>query len=140
MTIGSPTNEVEANDLHTPTNATVRQRASEHNIQQSLTLEDQSDATRSFVYELAPDRNTSWQYELHKVMLTNRRLKRALDNSLNAQTSTTNSPIVTETTCSNCFKRQTTQWRKGPEGPRSLCNSCGLRYAKQLNQRKNDAG
>jgi hypothetical protein len=28
-----------------------------------------------------------------------------------------------------CTREQTTQWRRGPDGYRSLCNACGLRYA-----------
>ncbi|ORY84499.1 hypothetical protein BCR37DRAFT_345730 [Protomyces lactucae-debilis] len=88
-----------------------------------------------YLEELMPERNTSWQYELHRVLLINRRLKRAVDNALHPEVRPTTSPRPSETICTNCFKRQTTQWRKGPDGPRSLCNSCGLRYAKQLNQR-----
>lgn len=32
--------------------------------------------------------------------------------------------------CLNCSAQQTPQWREGPEGPRTLCNACGLRYRK----------
>ncbi|KAK9831381.1 hypothetical protein WJX81_007763 [Elliptochloris bilobata] len=35
-------------------------------------------------------------------------------------------------TCRNCGTHQTPQWRCGPEGPRSLCNACGVRYKKGL--------
>lgn len=35
-------------------------------------------------------------------------------------------------TCRNCSTHQTPQWRCGPEGPRTLCNACGVRYKKGL--------
>lgn len=34
--------------------------------------------------------------------------------------------------CKNCNTLDTPEWRKGPEGPATLCNACGLRYAKQV--------
>ncbi|KAK9811581.1 hypothetical protein WJX72_006477 [[Myrmecia] bisecta] len=35
-------------------------------------------------------------------------------------------------TCRNCATHQTPQWRCGPEGPRTLCNACGVRFKKGL--------
>ena len=34
--------------------------------------------------------------------------------------------------CANCHTRTTPEWRRGPSGNRDLCNSCGLRWAKQV--------
>eukprot|EP00842_Homolaphlyctis_polyrhiza_P006109 jgi/Hompol1/649/HPOL_001482-RA len=34
--------------------------------------------------------------------------------------------------CTWCGVRKTAQWRKGPTGPRGLCNACGLEWAKQI--------
>ncbi|KAJ4831434.1 hypothetical protein Tsubulata_037047 [Turnera subulata] len=31
--------------------------------------------------------------------------------------------------CTHCQTDQTPQWRRGPHGPKSLCNACGVRYA-----------
>jgi hypothetical protein len=31
-------------------------------------------------------------------------------------------------TCSHCQSSETPQWREGPDGRRTLCNPCGLRY------------
>jgi hypothetical protein len=31
-------------------------------------------------------------------------------------------------TCSHCQSSKTPQWREGPDGRRTLCNACGLRY------------
>ncbi|GAA5910026.1 PAS domain-containing GATA-type transcription factor [Sporobolomyces salmoneus] len=32
--------------------------------------------------------------------------------------------------CRDCGRIDSPEWRKGPEGPKTLCNACGLRYAK----------
>ncbi|KAK4199200.1 hypothetical protein QBC40DRAFT_228415 [Triangularia verruculosa] len=33
--------------------------------------------------------------------------------------------------CYNCDCTESTEWRKGPEGARTLCNRCGLQYSKR---------
>ncbi|RKP14953.1 hypothetical protein BJ684DRAFT_18672, partial [Piptocephalis cylindrospora] len=33
--------------------------------------------------------------------------------------------------CSQCGKTQSAEWRRGPEGKGTLCNACGLRWAKE---------
>ena len=33
-------------------------------------------------------------------------------------------------TCIDCGAPKTPQWREGPDGPRTLCNACGVRYKK----------
>ncbi|CAM0870720.1 unnamed protein product [Alopecurus aequalis] len=30
--------------------------------------------------------------------------------------------------CTHCASEETPQWRLGPDGPRTLCNACGVRY------------
>lgn len=32
--------------------------------------------------------------------------------------------------CRQCGAKKTPQWREGPDGPRSLCNACGLKFRK----------
>ncbi|KAN0094295.1 hypothetical protein V8E55_002582, partial [Tylopilus felleus] len=32
--------------------------------------------------------------------------------------------------CHLCNIRETPKWRRGPDGPWTLCNACGLSYAK----------
>lgn len=32
--------------------------------------------------------------------------------------------------CAHCHKRNTPEWRKGPDNKRNLCNACGIFYAK----------
>eukprot|EP01133_Synstelium_polycarpum_P005959 gene5959-6902_t len=39
--------------------------------------------------------------------------------------------------CTSCGTTQTPEWRKGPAGGKSLCNACGLHYAKLM---KKDIG
>ncbi|KAJ9053825.1 hypothetical protein DSO57_1020420 [Entomophthora muscae] len=39
--------------------------------------------------------------------------------------------------CTDCGTVDSPEWRKGPQGPKTLCNACGLRYAKR--SRKNKA-
>ncbi|CAL9076431.1 gata transcription factor [Musa troglodytarum] len=33
--------------------------------------------------------------------------------------------------CSACGETKTPLWRNGPDGPKSLCNACGIRYRKE---------
>ncbi|KAI9295393.1 hypothetical protein K502DRAFT_324360 [Neoconidiobolus thromboides FSU 785] len=33
--------------------------------------------------------------------------------------------------CTDCGTVDSPEWRKGPQGPKTLCNACGLRYAKK---------
>ncbi|KKY21435.1 putative gata-type sexual development transcription factor [Phaeomoniella chlamydospora] len=39
--------------------------------------------------------------------------------------------------CHSCNRAETPEWRRGPDGARTLCNACGLHYAKLT--RKNGA-
>ncbi|XP_012835595.1 PREDICTED: putative GATA transcription factor 22 [Erythranthe guttata] len=34
--------------------------------------------------------------------------------------------------CDECRTDNTPLWRKGPNGPQTLCNACGLRHARAL--------
>ncbi|KZV96182.1 hypothetical protein EXIGLDRAFT_765562, partial [Exidia glandulosa HHB12029] len=36
--------------------------------------------------------------------------------------------------CSDCGRTDSPEWRKGPLGPKTLCNACGLRYSKKRNE------
>ncbi|KAI0698374.1 hypothetical protein BC835DRAFT_1269062, partial [Cytidiella melzeri] len=39
-------------------------------------------------------------------------------------------PVEGGQTCLGCGATSTPEWRRGPMGPRTLCNACGLVYAK----------
>ncbi|KAG6857391.1 hypothetical protein H0H87_004753 [Tephrocybe sp. NHM501043] len=41
--------------------------------------------------------------------------------------------------CHSCNIRETPEWRRGPDGARTLCNACGLHYAK-LQRKRDKAG
>ncbi|OJJ74702.1 hypothetical protein ASPBRDRAFT_39897 [Aspergillus brasiliensis CBS 101740] len=41
--------------------------------------------------------------------------------------------------CTDCGTSDSPEWRKGPEGPKTLCNACGLRWAKKEKKRQ-DSG
>lgn len=34
--------------------------------------------------------------------------------------------------CDQCGTEDTPEWRKGPKGPKTLCNACGLQYSKRV--------
>ncbi|KAH9961200.1 hypothetical protein BGW80DRAFT_1438779 [Lactifluus volemus] len=34
--------------------------------------------------------------------------------------------------CNTCGRTDSPEWRKGPRGPKTLCNACGLRWAKKV--------
>jgi len=34
--------------------------------------------------------------------------------------------------CNTCGRTDSPEWRKGPHGPKTLCNACGLRWAKKV--------
>ncbi|CZT11160.1 uncharacterized protein RAG0_15400 [Rhynchosporium agropyri] len=44
--------------------------------------------------------------------------------------------------CHSCNRAETPEWRRGPDGARTLCNACGLHYAKltRKNTMKNSQG
>ncbi|KAG6900832.1 hypothetical protein C0993_000151 [Termitomyces sp. T159_Od127] len=42
--------------------------------------------------------------------------------------------------CHSCNIRETPEWRRGPDGARTLCNACGLHYAKLQRKREKQAG
>uniref|UniRef100_A0A0E0M8C9 GATA-type domain-containing protein n=1 Tax=Oryza punctata TaxID=4537 RepID=A0A0E0M8C9_ORYPU len=44
------------------------------------------------------------------------------------QNRTTKAAAAEGLQCRHCGTAETTQWRHGPEGHRTLCNACGLRY------------
>jgi len=43
--------------------------------------------------------------------------------------------IAEEFVCADCGTLDSPEWRKGPRGPKTLCNACGLRWAKKEKKR-----
>ncbi|KAI2628000.1 hypothetical protein GGS26DRAFT_582877 [Hypomontagnella submonticulosa] len=46
--------------------------------------------------------------------------------------------VAEEYVCTDCGTLDSPEWRKGPQGPKTLCNACGLRWAKK--EKKKIAG
>ncbi|KAG1662352.1 hypothetical protein FOA52_000017 [Chlamydomonas sp. UWO 241] len=43
-------------------------------------------------------------------------------------------------TCCQCGASQTPQWREGPNGPKTLCNACGVKYYRQAKRTRKGGG
>ncbi|KAI8626632.1 hypothetical protein F5Y19DRAFT_216818 [Xylariaceae sp. FL1651] len=48
--------------------------------------------------------------------------------------------IAEEYVCTDCGTLDSPEWRKGPSGPKTLCNACGLRWAKKEKKRNASGG
>jgi PAS domain S-box-containing protein len=46
--------------------------------------------------------------------------------------------VAEEYVCADCGTLDSPEWRKGPRGPKTLCNACGLRWAKKEKKRSGD--
>ena len=46
--------------------------------------------------------------------------------------------LADEFVCADCGTLDSPEWRKGPKGPKTLCNACGLRWAKKEKKRSGD--
>ena len=85
--------------------------------------------------ELKTTRSTSWQFELRQMERRNRTLAEELQSLLSSKKKRKrrNGAGNLQKDCANCHTRVTPEWRRGPSGNRDLCNSCGLRWAKEVN-------
>ncbi|PGH00454.1 hypothetical protein GX51_05772 [Blastomyces parvus] len=83
--------------------------------------------------ELNPTRATNWHTELEHLKRRNRMLVEELHylTTLKRRRKRKRDGEVPEKDCSQCHTKTTPEWRRGPSGNRDLCNSCGLRWAKQ---------
>ncbi|KKK16453.1 hypothetical protein P175DRAFT_0510405 [Aspergillus ochraceoroseus IBT 24754] len=84
--------------------------------------------------ELIPTRGSSWQFELRELEKQNRSLSDEVQRLLarRKKRKRKQSAVLIEKTCARCQTKTTPEWRRGPSGNRDLCNSCGLRFAKQM--------
>jgi len=84
--------------------------------------------------ELKTTRSSSWQYELRQMEKRNRYLAEEVQSLLAAKKKRKRRKGAgqMQKDCANCHTRTTPEWRRGPSGNRDLCNSCGLRWAKQV--------
>ncbi|CAG8905153.1 unnamed protein product [Penicillium egyptiacum] len=88
----------------------------------------------TFFTELNPTRGSSWQIELRELEKQNRALADELQRLLARRRKRKRKlgAIAVEKFCAMCNTKNTPEWRRGPSGNRDLCNSCGLRWAKQI--------
>ncbi|KAE8371514.1 PAS domain-containing protein [Aspergillus bertholletiae] len=95
-----------------------------------------------FFTELVPTRSSSWQVELRELEKQNRTLSDELQKLLTRRKKRKRkqSTASAEKSCSMCQTKKTPEWRRGPSGERDLCNSCGLRWAKQVRNAAQVAG
>ncbi|TVY55550.1 White collar 1 protein [Lachnellula suecica] len=86
--------------------------------------------------ELKTTRCTSWQFELRQMEKSNRLLAEELAVLLanKKKRKRRKGAGHLQRDCANCHTRVTPEWRRGPSGQRDLCNSCGLRWAKQVSR------
>ncbi|KAI1000582.1 White collar 1 protein [Podosphaera aphanis] len=84
--------------------------------------------------ELKTTRCTAWQFELRQMEKSNRLLSEELASLLSnrKKRKRRKGAGYLQKDCANCHTQVTPEWRRGPSGQRDLCNSCGLRYAKQI--------
>lgn len=102
-----------------------------------LTIGNQHEALASeenVFDELKTTRSTSWQFELRQMEKRNRLLAEELQSLLSnkKKRKRRNGAGQMQKDCANCHTRVTPEWRRGPSGFRDLCNSCGLRWAKEV--------
>jgi PAS domain S-box-containing protein len=101
----------------------------------ALGTQDEALASEDNIFdELKTTRSSSWQFELRQMERQNRVLAEELQALLSRKKKRKRRKGLgqMEKDCANCHTRVTPEWRRGPSGNRDLCNSCGLRWAKQV--------
>lgn len=150
---GAPSSSVPSEGSGTPARVAGQQAATSEALQvgtpmsdpgivtqagsNGLTLGNQDEALASednIFDELKTTRSTSWQFELRQMERQNRLLAEELQSLVTRKKKRKRRKGLgqLEKDCANCHTRVTPEWRRGPSGQRDLCNSCGLRWAKQV--------
>ncbi|KAJ5637983.1 hypothetical protein N7490_007862 [Penicillium lividum] len=63
----------------------------------------------------------------------------AADQARNVQEGDRRKRLKSQHVCSDCGTADSPEWRKGPDGPKTLCNACGLRWSKKEKKRQGSA-
>jgi PAS domain S-box-containing protein len=101
----------------------------------SIGRQDTTLASEDNVFdELKTVRSSSWQFELRQMEKRNRLLAEEVQSLIAAKKKRKRRRGAgsLQKDCANCHTTSTPEWRRGPSGQRDLCNSCGLRWAKQV--------
>lgn len=120
-----------SSDSHNPDGPVTK--AGSHGL--TLGNQDEALASEDNVFdELKTTRSSSWQFELRQMERQNRILSEELQGLISRKKKRKRRKGLgqLEKDCANCHTRVTPEWRRGPSGNRDLCNSCGLRWAKQV--------
>ncbi len=133
---GQPPSQQPSTPQPTPTN-TLSDTVTTQPGGSALAIGSQDDALASeenVFDELKTTRSTSWQFELRQMEKRNRLLAEELQSLLSSKKKRKRRKGAgqLQKDCANCHTRVTPEWRRGPSGNRDLCNSCGLRWAKQV--------
>ncbi|KAI7898121.1 uncharacterized protein BX663DRAFT_267690 [Cokeromyces recurvatus] len=73
--------------------------------------------------------SSSFIKEKSEILINNDRTKRK-----QAEQQKRKKRLVKQNKCHSCQSTETPEWRKGPLGPRTLCNACGLIWTKLCKQ------
>ncbi|KAG1291107.1 hypothetical protein G6F66_008091 [Rhizopus arrhizus] len=60
-----------------------------------------------------------------------KRLQRDKQEEPKSKKKRANSRLASSNVCTDCGTTESPEWRKGPNGPKTLCNACGLRWSKK---------
>ncbi|KAJ5679546.1 hypothetical protein N7462_007790 [Penicillium macrosclerotiorum] len=60
----------------------------------------------------------------------------AADQARNVQEGDRRKRLKAQHVCGDCGTADSPEWRKGPGGPKTLCNACGLRWSKKEKKRQ----
>ena len=137
---GSPSSSTSLSEGQTPSSSATGQNPSGITTQaggSGLIIGSQHEALAAednVFDELKTTRSTSWQFELRQMEKRNRLLAEELQSLLSSKKKRKrrNGAGGMQKDCANCHTRTTPEWRRGPSGNRDLCNSCGLRWAKDV--------
>jgi PAS domain S-box-containing protein len=139
LQLGAPTTSTgtapasQSNTTAAPLEVGVMTLSGGHGLR--LGNQDEALASEDNIFdELKTTRSTSWQFELRQMERRNRMLAEELQGLISRKKKRKRRKGLghLEKDCANCHTRVTPEWRRGPSGQRDLCNSCGLRWAKQV--------
>lgn len=98
----------------------------------AITCQKVSDPSNSFDQAAAPGSNFTLDFAetLYGSSASNTNLEEANEGGKKKKSKKAQS--AEQYVCITCGRTDSPEWRKGPLGPKTLCNACGLRWAKQM--------